>query len=502
MRTSTRIISAVLLAAAWLVSLAAAAAGPTPTVGQQDPIVRDVESFVAEVQKLGIAPGLAVTIVSGDEVLLDTVYGTADAKGGRAATPDTRFYLASSTKSFTALAVALLAHEEKLDLAAPLSGFFPGIKLARPLSLDNLTLRDLLTHRSGLENSGSVWRTAYTGEQDHDLLVSLIDDSTPLESGQAFSYSNYGYVLASLILEQQFERSWKEIVRDKVLEPAGMKATTAHPSRIPENEKARPHMWAGGSNRILLEKSDAMMHAAGGHYSTSGDMARWLRLQLHDGVLGGRRVFPEGVVKSTHRPIAEVDQDFYTYHRTGYGLGWYIADYEGETMVHHFGSYVGARAHVSFLPEHSIGVAVLMNDASPVTFNLPDMLANIVYDQALSRSDAADNRSAALSKLEAGAKRLRGLPAPGSSGPPVENPARFVGRYSSPSMGTITMAMEEGKLVARTGPLASLVTRYRETDSLRWELIPFRGQVADVVQAKDGSVTALIFRGNEFKRQP
>ena len=399
MRTLKKDMIAVIVATGWLASLAAAGTAPSTPVSEQSPIVRDVESFLAELRQLGIEPGLAITIVSGDEVLLETACGTADAATGRTATTDTRFYIASSTKSFTALAVALLAHEGKLDLAAPLSRYFPGITLAKPLSADAITLRDLLTHRSGLGNEASTWRAAYTGEYDHDLLVSLIDDSTPRESGQAFYYSNYGYVLTSLILEQQFERSWKDIVRDEVLLPAGMTATTAYPSRIPEKEKTRPHAWAGGSNRLSLEKSDATMHAAGGHYTTAGDMARWLQVQLHDGVVGGRRVFPEGVVASTHLPIAQVDEDFYTYHRSGYGLGWYIADYEGEKMLHHFGSFVGARAHVSFLPEHGIGVAVLMNDASPVTFNLPDMLANIVYDRVLALSDATENRVAALSKL-------------------------------------------------------------------------------------------------------
>ncbi len=494
MKTLTKGVIAAIVAYGWLAGVAVA--------GEQHPIASDVESFVAELGKLGIEPGLAITIVSGDEVLLDATFGTADAASGRAATEETRFYLASSTKSFTALAVALLAHEEQLDLASPLSKFFPDVELAEPLSSDAITLRDLLSHTSGLSNRPTGWRTAYTGEYDHDLLVSLIDDSAPLETGKAFAYTNYGYVLTSLILEEQFEQDWKKIVHDKVLRPAGMKATTAHPSKIADKHKARPHAWAGGSNRLALEKSDAMMHAGGGHYTTSGDMARWLRLQLHDGVLDGRRVFPEGVVASTHVPIAEVDEKFHTYHRTGYGLGWYIADYEGGTMLHHFGSYVGARAHVSFLPKHDIGVAVLMNDASPVTMHLPDMLANIVYDRVLDLSSAAKNRAASLSRLEAGTKRFRGMPPPGSGGPPVDNPAQFAGRFHSPAMGTVGMAVEDGKLIARMGPLSSLVTRYRDTDSLRWELIPLRGQIVEVVEAEDGSIAALTFNGSEFKRQP
>ncbi len=494
MRILTKGVTAAIVAFGWFAGVAVA--------GEQNPIAAGVESFVAELGKLGIEPGLAISIVSGDEVLLDATYGTADAASERAATADTRFYLASSTKSFTALAVALLAHEDKVDLATPISKFFPDVSLTEPLSSDAITLRDLLTHTSGLSNRPTGWRTAYTGEYDHDLLVSLIDDSLPLETGEAFSYTNYGYVLTSLILEEQFDRGWKEIVRDKVLRPAGMKATTANPSGIAEKNKARPHAWAGGSNRLALEKSDAMMHAAGGHYTTSGDMARWLQLQLHDGILNGRRVFPEGVVASTHRKIAEVDQEFHTYHRTGYGLGWYIADYEGETMLHHFGSYVGARAHVSFLPKHDIGVAVLMNDASPVTMHLPDMLANIVYDRVLELSGAAENRAAALSELEAGTKRFRGMPPPGSGGPLVDNPTRFAGRYHSPTTGTIALAVEEGKLIARMGPLSSPVTRYRDTDSLRWELIPLRGQVVGVVEGEDGSVVALTFNGSEFGRQP
>lgn len=234
--------------------------------------------------------------------------------------------------------------------------------------------------------------------------------------------------------------------------------------------------------------------------STANDMARWLELQLNDGVIDGRRIFPAGLIASTHQPLVSQDRAFGAYRRDGYGLGWQLGLYGDDRLVHHLGNFAGSRAHVSFMPERRIGVAVMVNE-DPVAGELADVVANYVYDRLAGRPDTAAR--AALSELvtrrdgrRAGlaAARAQRAARPWRLSRPV---ASYAGAYVSPTMGTMQVAAIDGRLNVRIGVLDAIAEPYDEVDTVRLELVPFRGQTIHFVDRD-----LLIFDGGEFRRPP
>ncbi len=489
------------------VCLAAALRLGSPTASRaEETIAARLDSITDELFALGMAPGLAVSVVNGGELVYSRGLGVADLDSGRPVTPETLFYIASATKPFTALAVALLDHEGVMELEAPITRYLPELELGPPLAADEITLRDLLTMTHGIENGGPVvFRTAFSGEFTRAMLLELLAGYGPAETGRAFSYGNLGYNIAGLAVEAATGRSWKEVVDGKVLAPLGMTSTSAWRSRVDAARLAMPHAPSpDGFRRLPYTKDDANMHAAGGHVTTVLDLARWLEAQLNQGVVDGERVFPAAVIAETHRQQAEQDKQIGPFHRHGWGLGWDLATYDGELMLHRFGSYAGFRPHVSFLPERGLGVAVLANDEA-LGGMLVDLVASAIYDELLDKGDAAERRAAVgrqtaervamgrqhlARELERRAARQTGLTRP---------LAAYTGDFANPELGRMKWRLIDGRLETRIGLARSEAEIYdAEVDQLRVELTG-GGQVVRFTFT-DGRATSLTYGDRVFTR--
>lgn len=464
--------------------LAAAPAGPeAPSAGDVpwtgETRARIVSFVQGTLDELGVPPGLALAVVRGDEVLLAEGFGYRDAEAGRPVEADTPFYIASSTKSFVGLAAALLHHRGELDLDGPLEAALPGARL--PESAGTVTLRQLLTHTSGLENEPIVIRTAYTGDYTPELLVKLL--AATRVNDRSFDYTNLGYVLAGLAIDRVVEGTWKDFLRRELFDPLGMERTTAYVSEAASWPVAAAYDASpAGSQRIPFVKVDATMHPAGGLLSTARDLAQWLRLQLGGGRLGDRRVVPAEVLEETHRPQAELDRTFFLFHRTGYGLGWYVSDYEGDRLLHHFGGFNGFRAHVSFMPEHGLGVVALINETGHGFF-VPDLVAAFVYDLLLGKPGLEARYRERRSRMAAEvAERKEGLAAHVAERRRREwtlslPMAAYEGTYRSELLGEARLARQEGDLVLTIGALEAPVEPFTDPDSVRTEIVPGSGTV-------------------------
>jgi CubicO group peptidase (beta-lactamase class C family) len=290
-----RIRPTLLIGALPLLVTRAALAASTPQGG----LAQALDAFVQKALASDLAPGLAIAVVKGDERVYARGFGHADRTTKRPVTPETVFYVASTTKSFTALAAALLHERKAIDLDAPMGRYLKGVRLQPPLSADAITLRDLLTHTHGISNDGPVvFRTAYSGDFTNALLLELLAEHPPAEKGRAFAYGNLGYVVAGLALESATGSSgnparsdgWKEIVQHEVFDPLKMTSTTAWRSRVPAERLALPHALTAGGFRLLPEtKTDANMHAAGG---TSAPSWTWRATSWRNSTTGGSRAAP------------------------------------------------------------------------------------------------------------------------------------------------------------------------------------------------------------------
>ena len=419
----------------------------------------DLDAFVARARELDLAPGLAIAVVAGDEIAFLAGYGWADVEAERPVTPETPFYIASSTKSFTGTAVAVLDVEGRLALGAPLSRYLPGVTLTPPLSADSITLRDLLTHTHGLDNGGPiVVRTAYTGDHDPQTLLSLLERQPPGAQGRGFQYGNMGYNVASMAMDAELGESWKDVLAETIFEPLGMRRTTAYMSEVDLGTRALPYRWEppGAWELRPYAKADANMHAAGGMVTTAADLARWLIANLDEGRIDGRQAIPAAAIREAHRPVAENDDAWGPFTRQGYGLGWHVGTYDGARQLHHFGGFPGFHTHVSFLPDERLGVAVLVNE-SGMGSALATGVAAFAYDAYRGVPDLDARKAALLERLSqegessraaTTADRERRAARPQALPRPLE---AYAGTYENPAFGTMVWTVRGDRLHVTLG---------------------------------------------------
>lgn len=433
----------------------------------------------------------------------------ADVATGAPVTTDTRFYIASATKSFTALSFAVLSRRGELDLDAPLADWAPPSGVPSDIAA-RITLTDLLSHRSGVDNAPIAFRVAYSGDWTPEVLWRLTAQTAPRDTpyGQ-FVYANSGYNLATVLMERRWGRDWREVVEDEVLAPLGMTATTA---RIDEARGAGAVVAAGHFGRMpnqpersSLQKTDATMQSAGGLISTANDMALWLEAQISDGRVGGRQVFPEGLIASTHVSRVAQEATFGPYVRTGYGLGWQTGRYGGDALIHHFGNFAGSRAHVSFMPERRIGVTVMVNEDA-FAGDLADVVADYAYDWFADLPDIDAVYDAKLDALIVERDRRRAGIA-GALGARGKRPrtlslvnAAYVGDYVNPAYGTLTIREAGDRLLVAIGVQQALAEYLTEPEGLRVELTPFRGESVVFRLDAENHPTALTYQDQIFVR--
>lgn len=461
--------SAFLVAAA-LVALPCPAAllqaQPAPQASRSVPVadakaLAGFDQFIAETIAKWNVPGIAVAIVRDGRVVLSKGYGVRDIDSGAPVTKDTIFPLASVTKSFLSFDVGLLIDEGKLDLDAPIRTYLPTFTLKDSRTSEMLTLRDILSHRSGMPRHDGVWYLNGSLSRE-DLLsrVPYLDATAPLRT--KFQYNNLMYGIASLAVERAAGENWEAFTARRVFDPLGMKRTAISDEWILSD----PNHMKGADERdgklvsMPMPRLSPAARAGGGIYSTVDDLTRWMNLALSgkgpDGkemikartlaelqqpqmLMGSGRVSPEGVLA------------------TGWALGWETELYRGERLVSHGGNVPGVSTDVALLPDRNFGVAVLVNRLS----QLPTMIAQTVIDRFLDLApidwsgkalEASKRQAESQAKARASArsKRVTGTQ-------PSHKLADYVGDYADPGYGTIRIRLGQNGLTAQindeVGPL-------------------------------------------------
>lgn len=448
-----------LIAAAFSVAFATAAPAQAVLGGDWR---ADVAGFARRLVDAGLTPGIAISVAAGDRVVYADGFGVADGSTGRRVTGDTPFYIASSTKSLTATAAAIAAHNGDLDLGAPMVRYLPDARLAEGVPREQITVHDLAALTHGLSGDGPVvFRTAYTGDFTREQLLDVLRHHESTGKHGTFSYDNLGYNLLGMVLESVYDTSWRQVVDRLVLEPLGMHATTASLSAIPPDRVALPHRGVPeGWDRMPLGKADANLHAARGHFASARDLARYVAAHLTAGIVDGERVLLEAPLALTQRQHATQDRRFGPFHRHGWGYGWDLGTWRGDTVVHRFGSFAGYRSHMSFMPAQGVGVVVLVNGDGPASA-AADLLATYAYDRLRAEEGLDERYAARLDTLVSQVLRYR----EGMAAHLAERRARlaplpfplehYAGSYESPVAGTMEWRVVAGGLEVWMGVLHS-----------------------------------------------
>jgi CubicO group peptidase (beta-lactamase class C family) len=290
---------------------------------------------------------------------------------------DTPFYIASSTKSFTGTLLKILEKDGLINLDNPISEYIPDLNYNDSVDTKNISIKSLLNHTHGTFSTRMTWKTAFLGYNNgnNELINDLNTDFLYDPSGN-FRYSNVGPIISSIAIENVTGNSWKSEMKEHIFKPLNMTNTSAFVSDYKAND-ILPSITVSKKQGIIesnFYKQDITMHASGGIISTVNDLSKWLSANIRkDNNLIKGDSWSELMNSTTAQ-----DKTYYTYHRSGYSLGWDIAEYQNEKILTRFGGLAGISFHISFMPEKNIGVIAFTNDNR--AYLLPHLIANYGYN--------------------------------------------------------------------------------------------------------------------------
>ena len=354
------------------------------------PPAPDFDALVTRAMTAFDVPGVSLAVVKDGRVVAARGYGVR--KLGDPARVDARtlFGIASNTKAFTATALGVLVDEGRVRWDAPVIDYVPWFQLSDPYVTREMTVRDLLVHRSGLAlGAGDLlwWPASTYTRREIAQRLRYLPLSTSFRS--AYAYDNVLYTVAGEVIEAVTGQSWEAFVSARVLARVGMSGSNVrHSDATKGGNVATPHAPVDGRVRPIAPFDSDNTNPAGGINSNAEDMAKWLLVQLADGRLsdGTALVKPatarEITTIVTPIPIGEGAPELAAVRPSfsGYGLGFALRDYRGHKLVTHTGGLPGYVSKVAIVPDAGLGIAILTNQESTAAF---DAIANQILDAYL-----------------------------------------------------------------------------------------------------------------------
>jgi len=438
-----------------------------------------LDTFIAETQRAWPVPGLAVAIVKDGETVLAKGYGVRELGSPDAVDEHTLFAIASNTKAFTAAALAILIEEGKLGWDDPVTDHLPYFRLYDPYVSQEMRIRDLLSHRSGLGTfSGDLlwYGTGYSAEEVVRR-ARYLPPAGPFRA--SYGYSNLMFIAAGEVVSAVSGMPWQDFVEERILQPLRMNRTVTSVADLSARDNvATPHKnRMDGVYPLAWYNWDAMA-AAGGIISSVSEMAEWMKLRLNHGTLDGLTLFSEGSsweMWTVHTPMgmspgARRSQP--TTHFRGYGLGWSLNDYQGRLVASHGGGYDGMFSRVVLVPEEGLGIVVLTNSMTSVS----TAIANTILDAYLGAEEREwsepmlDSWRSARERFEA--RQARFLEAGAPQTRPSLGLDSYTGTFGGAMYGDATVSLENGGLVLRLLPnpdlVADLTYLHHDTFLIEW----------------------------------
>ena len=423
--------------------------GPPPAAADLTPLA-GLEESLEEARELWGAPGFAAAVVKDGEVVLLEGFGKVALGGETEVNEHTLFTLASTSKAFVAVALGMLVDEGRLEWNDAVIEYLPDFRVADPYATREITVRDILSHRTGVEPVDWLW---VRGFEPDTAIPHLRHARQAASLRSAWIYNNMMYIVAGEIVEQISGMPLQEFVQQRVFEPLGMEDsvfTRAEILRTGDNI-AGAHVVDDGEVRTVPPYRSTSPLGAAGIHSSAADMTRWLRFLLDEGQVEGQRLLEAETVAELLEPqifvgaevaypaAGEADPHFF-----GYGLGWFLQDYQGRLLAMHTGSLFGANALVALVPEEELGLVILIN-ADPVEYRHAFMYDVIDRFLGTRETDWSRHLHEVYAELEAQSdaeyERARAERARGTE--PSLEPEGYAGTYRNPLIGDAQIALGE-----------------------------------------------------------
>ena len=445
---------------------------PAETRAQAGPLA-GLDDYIMSAMPRWEVPGLAIAVIRNDSVIHARGYGVRELGRPGAVDEHTLFAIASTTKAMTSAALGMLVDEGRLDWDDHVAEHLPAFQLSDPFISHDVTIRDLLTHRSGIARSDNLWIAGPFDRAEVLRRARYLPSTAGFRS--EYGYHNVMYIAAGEVVGAVSGVSWDDFIEQRLFQPLGMTRSTTRAAVVETRDNvAASHTDVNGSVRAVPRRNYDNIGGAGATFSSVRDMAQWIRLQLNHGVYEGTRLLSPGTMRELHMPQVVIRMDtttermFPNTNLRAYALGWNVQDYHGRKLVHHSGSLNWTRTQIGMVPSEGIGVIVIANYGSS---NLQLALMYRVLDALMglpARDWSAEylepaRRSRERSEAAPEAERIAGTE-------PSLALEDYAGTYTSDLYGDVRLTVEGGRLVLSYAPdyVADLEHWHHDTFRATW----------------------------------
>ena len=474
--------------------------------------VESLRGMIAEELKAWDQPSISVGIVKDGKVELAEGFGYANMDKQVKPDPDTLYQIGSCSKAFTAAAVAILVDRGILEWDKPVVSYMPWLRFKEPFTTANVTVRDLLCHRTGLPRHDAYWIDGPCTRKE------MVENLRNMQPGWSFRshwcYQNTCIVAAGMLVEEMTGKTWEEFVKKEIFEPLGMTRSTFYVDAIEADANhATPYdrptpVELQGIREISFLKSDredmakgigAPYGPAGSIMSTVNDMLKWVQFNLNNGKVGDKQLISEAAMKEMHKanmlmsePLLMLckEMDFFSY-----GMGWFVETYRGHVMVEHGGNINGFSALVTMIPDQKLGVVTLTNfndsfDTYATTYEIIDRVLGVEGGDWNKRW-----RDFVAQVFGSIPEQLKGMNPPKIEGTkPTHDPADYAGTYRNATYGDIVIENKDGKLFFTYNKKTSELDHYHyDTFQINDVFALFNGMTLRFGIGNDGKIGEILF---------
>jgi CubicO group peptidase (beta-lactamase class C family) len=464
--------------------------------------VSKVDALAEAALKAWNAPGIAVAIIQDDRVLMAKGYGVKERGKPDAVTADTVFAIGSMTKAFTTASMAMLIDEGKMSWDDPVRRHVEFFRLSDPLANEQVTLRDLVSHRTGLSRNDVLWTRTPWSQEEIIRRIGYVKLSQPFRT--AWQYQNIMFSTAGYAVGHASGGSWQSFVEQRIFAPLGMKSAS---TRSAAAESAPDHASPHRKTQVIAWHNLDNIAPAGAVNASLKDMIPWARLQLNGGEIDGKRLISAKNGEEMHTPQMAIrpedaGRDWNPeIGQLSYGMGWFLVDYRGLRLVSHGGAIDGFRSDMTLVPREKTAVIVLCNLDQD---NLPEALRWSILD--LMHGFPATDWNAMLighaqeeqKEAEAARKRRAAQRVQGTT--PSHPLADYAGTYDDAGYGDVRIAAANGGLTLEWLSLHAPLEHYHY-DTFDARGGGMGGSQVVFRTAANGSIAGLNFMGVDFARR-
>ena len=507
MRLRHVILSAASLALFSTPAFAQTAAGTPVQAPATADALAGLDAYIEGARQAWQVPGLSIAIVKDDRIIYSRGFGFREEGRPGKVDVDTVFAIGSATKAFTAAALGMLVDEKKLAWDGAVHDYMPSFELHDPYVTRHVTVRDLLSHRTGVVTNGNLWYGS--GFDREEIIRRLRFQTETLGFRNQYQYQNEMFIVAGEVVSAVAATSYDRFIASRIFEPLGMRRSNTSITGLKGLANvAIPHVLVDGKAVPVAYRMIDNVGGAGAINSSARDMAQWVRLQLGGGTFEGKQLIAPATLSEIHTgQIVPRGGANAAFKFSEYGLGWGVQEYRGEKIIAHSGAIDGMQSLVAMMPEKKLGLVVLTNG---LRTSLPAAVELRVLDAFLG-GPATDHSAAMKQKDDDAARIAREKAAATAPSAATVAPARlpldrYVGTYSSDLLGDVAITLADGKL-ALARPQATAVLDHDRADMFkaRWNSLAqnaiFGETPVGFSFAPDGRIATLDVGGDIFTRK-